>query len=71
MWRFSLHPEVEYLPHSPLDTTSAILGAFRAYDLPIVEALVHYFHASAGFPVQLTWIMAIKEGNYSTWSGLA
>ena len=47
------------------------LRAYSAYDLPSVEALVHYFHAVARFPVRTTWIKAIKVGNYRTWPGLA
>ena len=46
------------------------LQAFSAYDLPIVEALVWYFHAAAWLPVQYTWIQTIKYGNYSSWPGL-
>ena len=33
-------------------------------------ALVHYLHATAGFPVKSTWLGAIKAGNYSYWPGL-
>ncbi len=40
------------------------------YDLPSVEALVKYFHASAGFPVKDTWLRAIKNNNYVAWPGL-
>ena len=37
------------------------LSAFRAYDLPLVEALVIFFHAAAGYPVKGTWSRAIKK----------
>jgi hypothetical protein len=37
LWRFSLLPTV--LPPSP-DSTETTLGAFSAYDLPSVDALV-------------------------------
>ena len=33
-------------------------------------ALVRYLHATAGFPVNSTWLGAIKAGNYSSWLGL-
>ena len=54
------------LPHAAV----SMLGALSAYDLPRVEALVRYFHASAGFPVKLTWFADIKEGKNSTPYGL-
>ena len=38
-----------------------------AYDFQIVEALVQYFHAAAGFLVRDTWLRAIKYVNYSSW----
>ena len=31
---------------------------------------VRYLHEAAGFPVQETWIDAIKAGNYTTWPGI-
>ena len=46
------------------------LRAYSAYDLPSVESLVRYFHAAARFPIIYTWLNAIKEGNYRTWTGL-
>ena len=35
-----------------------------------MEALVHYMHAAAGFPVKSTWLKSIKHGNYNSWPGL-
>ena len=32
--------------------------------------LVHFLHASAGFPVTPTWIQAIKNGQCVGWPGL-
>ena len=32
------------------------LSAFSAYDLPSVEALVRFLHATAGYPVKNTWL---------------
>ena len=48
----------------------ASLGAYSAYDLPIVAALVRYLHAAARFPVKDTWLRAIKDSNYVTWPGI-
>ncbi|KAL7523592.1 hypothetical protein ACHAWF_002079, partial [Thalassiosira exigua] len=49
----------------------ASLAAYSAYDLPSsVQALVRYFHAAAGFLVRNTWLRAIKNGNFDSWSGL-
>ena len=39
-------------------------------DLPSTNALIRYYHATAGSPVKATWLTAIKHGNYSTWPGL-
>ena len=66
MWQFSLFPELDYLPPSPPSATATMVGAFSDYDLPSIESLVRYFHASAGFPTRLTWISVIKGGDYST-----
>jgi hypothetical protein len=41
--------------------------ANNAYDLPLITKTVKYLHAAAGFPVEETWIKAIKHGNYNTW----
>ena len=46
------------------------LQAFSAYDLPIVESLVQYFHADSGFPVNSMWLDAIKAGNFAYWPAL-
>ena len=46
------------------------LKAYISYNLPSVEALVHYFHVASGFPVRDTWLSTIKEGNYRTCPGL-
>lgn len=72
LWRISLLPDEEDIPPvaTAPDVAEAPLDAFSAYDLPSVEALVIYFHATAGFPVKDTWLQAIKAGNYSTWPGL-
>ena len=70
LWRISLLPEAHDIPTAPDDAESSSLQAFSAYDLPSVQALVHYLHAAAGFPVKSTWLKAIKAGNFATWPGL-
>lgn len=40
------------------------------YDLPSIGQSVRYLHAAAGFPVEESWIKAIKAGNYNTWPNL-
>ena len=44
--------------------------ASNVYDLPSMEALVRYMHAAAGFLVRSTWLKAIKNGNFNSWTGL-
>ena len=70
LWCISLHLSYTNLPTLPTDATTEYLQAFSAYDLPIVEALVQYFHAAARFLVQDTWICSIKYGNCYSWPGL-
>ena len=54
----------------PPDAQQSTLKAFIAYDLTSVEDLIRYFHAAAAFPVQYTWLRAIKAGNFESWPGL-
>jgi hypothetical protein len=44
--------------------------ANNVYNLPSVKQSVQYLHAAAGFPVEESWIKAIKAGNYNTWPNL-
>ena len=46
------------------------MSTFSAYNLPSMEALVHYLHSAYGFPFKSTWLAAIKAGNYAKWLGL-
>jgi hypothetical protein len=41
--------------------------ANNAYNLPSISKTIKYLHAAAGFPVEETWIKAIKHGYYNTW----
>ena len=42
----------------------------NVYNLPSIVQMIKYHHASAGYPVEDTWIKAINAGNYTTWPGL-
>ena len=53
LWRMSLLPEYKSTPDGS-EAQQSTLKAFSAYDLPIVEAPIGYFHAAAGFPVRDT-----------------
>ena len=68
LWRFVLKTNGK----GKIYTTTNIItsAAHNPYDLPILEALVRYMHAAAGFTVKSTWLKAIKKGNFSTWPGL-
>ena len=70
LWHFNLLPEPQDVPTPTAACRTTSLGAFSAYDMPSVQALVRYYHAAAGFPVRDTWLTYIKAGNYSTWPGL-
>ena len=70
LWRFSLLLQNTDAPPAAPITTEATDAAFSAYNLPSVEALVSFYHVSAGFPVKSTWLRAIKYGNYTSWPGL-
>ena len=68
--QFLQYPELDELPPRHPIAAAAMLGTFRSYDTSSIEMSVHYFHASNGFPVKLTWLSDVKEDNYSTWPGL-
>ncbi len=42
----------------------------NVYNLPLILQAIAYLHAVPGFPVKETWVRAINNGNYVTWSGL-
>jgi hypothetical protein len=42
----------------------------QSLDLPSISALVGFYHACPGFPVNQTWLEAIKIGNCNTFNGL-
>ena len=70
LWIIALQPDETTLPSMSYDANKTKLKAYSAFDIPIVRALIRYFHAMAGYPVRSTWLKAIGSGNYSTWRGL-
>ena len=56
LWIISLKPGESNLPSMPNDANLATLAAYSAYDLPIVAALIRYFHTASGYPVRSTWL---------------
>ena len=81
LWRFAPRPQ-NSTPYATEEDRQAFtvvpyadgnysdLQAFSAYDLPIVEALVRYFHAATGLLVKSKWLHDIKAGNFSSWPSL-
>ena len=68
--RTALQPGDSNLPKMPHNVNKTTLEAYSAYDLPIVEALIRYFHTAAGYPVRSTLLKSISAGTYSSWPGL-
>jgi hypothetical protein len=42
----------------------ALRQANSIYDLPSTKQAIKWMHAVCGYPVKLTWLKAIKAGNY-------
>jgi hypothetical protein len=52
-------------------STPAIHSAFNhAHDTSNQKELINYQHAACFSPVKSTWIVAIKNGNFTSWPGL-
>jgi hypothetical protein len=45
----------------------ALQQANSVYDLPPTKQAIKWMHAVCGYPVKLTWLKAIKAGNYVGW----
>jgi hypothetical protein len=45
----------------------ALQQANSVYDLPSTEQAIKWMHTVCGYPVKLTWLKAIKAGNYVGW----
>jgi hypothetical protein len=39
----------------------------NVYELPSIEPTIRYLRVAAGFPVEETWLKAIRWGNYNSW----
>ena len=63
LWRIVLQPGEENLPKMPNSAHRTTLEAYSVYDLPSVEALIHYFHTAAGYPVRSKWLTDISACN--------
>jgi hypothetical protein len=59
-------PPSEFLPRRP-PPTEAVANVFELRTQP---ELVRYYHAAAGFPTKPTWLAAIKNNQYASWTGL-
>ena len=46
---------------------NAIECAHNVYELPSIRQAIRFIHAACGFPVQSTWLKAIRSGNYVGW----
>jgi hypothetical protein len=42
----------------------ALQQANSVYNLPSTKQTIKWMHAVCGYPVKLTWLKAIKAGNY-------
>ena len=69
LWRFDLKPN-DRGKQKYTTTNQKRPESHSVYDLPSIEAIVRYMHATAGFPVKSTWLKAFKNGNYESWPGL-
>ncbi len=52
-------------------TEGAQCHANSIYDLPLTEQAIKWMQAVYGCPIELTWLKAIKAGNYVGWPMLA
>jgi hypothetical protein len=60
LWRVDLKQKIE----------PEIAQCNHAHDNNNHKDLINYLHAACFSPVKSTWIMAIKNGNFSSWPGL-
>ncbi len=59
-------PPTEFLPNRPPPTKAL----HNVYELKTQPKLIQYLHTAAGFPTKPTWIAAIKNKQFASWSGL-
>ena len=60
-------PPTEFLPQRP----PSIEAIANVYELKTQPEIVRYYHAAAGFPTKPTWLKAIKNNHYASWTGLS
>ena len=58
---------LEALRETPSPTGKIVSNV---YDLKAKPQLIRYYHAAVSFLTKLSWLMAINNGHYATWSGL-
>jgi hypothetical protein len=54
-------------PHPSKQARKALQQANSVYDLSLTKQAIKWMHAICGYPVKLTWLKAIKAGNYVGW----
>ena len=59
-------PPTELLANRPPPSDAVC----NVYELKTQPELVRYYHAAAGFPTKPTWLQAIKNNHYASWTGL-
>ena len=59
-------PPTEFLPNRPPPTEAVA----NVYELKTQPEMIRYYHAAAGFPTKPTWLAAIKNNHYASWTGL-
>ena len=59
-------PPTEFLANRPPPSEAVC----NVYELKAQPELVRYYHAAAGFPTKPTWLQAIKNNHYASWTGL-
>ncbi len=58
----------QWQPRQPSKQAQKCLRqASSVYDLSSTEQAIKWIHAVCGYPVKLTWLKAIKAGNYIGW----
>ena len=61
-------PPSLFLADSNQPPTDKILNA---YELKMRPELVRFYHTAAGSPTKSTWLAAIKNSHYPSWTGLS
>ena len=59
-------PPTEFLANRPPPAEAVC----NVYKLKTQPELIRYYHAAAGFSTEPTWLKAIKNNHYASWTGL-